>query len=165
MSTKICTTCHLEYPETLVYFPPNKNCKHGLNPVCRICYRAYMKSWKDKNRLSLSIRRKELYTLKTRDRVTARIQRIKEQQPLRIRAQILRQGMINRSRQQNLPFDNIVLTVDFLMQMIRNTPQCPCCARLIDYGYKAGKPKDSSPSIDRICPKEGYVLKNIALIC
>lgn len=37
-----CRQCGNIYPETLEYFTPNKECKGGINYLCRVCRRAYM---------------------------------------------------------------------------------------------------------------------------
>jgi 5-methylcytosine-specific restriction endonuclease McrA len=38
---KCCTRCGDEFPATTEYFQPSKQVKSGLNPLCRVCYKAY----------------------------------------------------------------------------------------------------------------------------
>ncbi|HRE44070.1 MAG TPA: hypothetical protein PKY87_08875 [Terricaulis sp.] len=74
--------------------------------------------------------------------------------------------MIDRARLLGLPFDREILTTDWLRAAMESAPNCPCCGRAFDFGFKYdGRKKDASPSIDRIRPAEGYVLGNVALIC
>lgn len=163
---KTCNTCHKEYPETLEYFPPHKLCHNGLGPACRECHRAYMREWKRANSDRLAARRRELYA-----EHYGPIQRGKEKArrdaaPLRFRATIMRKGMIDRAKARGIPCDSQVLTVAYIMDWIRQTPNCPCCGKPLDYGYKEDATlKDNSPSIDRFIPGKGYVLGNVAIIC
>jgi hypothetical protein len=74
--------------------------------------------------------------------------------------------MHDRSRRFGLPFDVDVLTVEFLRQWLIRSPICECCGKGLDLSAKAiGKFSPASPSIDRVIPKEGYTLQNVALLC
>jgi hypothetical protein len=164
-NSRTCSHCGVEYPFTVEHFVPNKECSGGLAGTCRTCWRAYQRAYKVANRDRLAARRRALYLDHNADIQKARhLQRLHDR-PLHMRAAIMRQGMIDRSKKRNIPFDTATLTVRYLMDWIERTPACPCCGAAIDYGYKNGKPTDLSPSIDRFDPPKGYILGNVVLIC
>jgi hypothetical protein len=162
---KTCIKCGQSKLNTLEFFAPARNCKDGIGTVCRICRRIYMKDWKTKHADTIKARNKELYAAKYAVAQSEKRKRRLETKPLQSRAQIMRWGILERSRVQNTPVDADILTTPYIMEWIRRTPNCPCCGRVIDYGYKEGKPTDKSPSIDQIKPGKGYVVSNVALIC
>lgn len=163
---RICRKCNKEHPGTLEYFVPNKGCKDGIDSVCRPCHREYMSNWKSANKERIAPRRRELYATINAPIQAEKRRRILEAHPLRERANIMRQGMADRSRNRGLPFDSAILTNNYIMEWIKSTPNCPCCGISIDYGFKAnGAPNNASPSIDRINKDKGYTIGNIALIC
>jgi len=163
---KTCTKCQATLPATLKHFSRNKNCRGGLNSTCRSCLQAYQQAYREQNKERLREEKREWYRRhnpKERYRTALRI--AKELHPLRVRARLLRQGMRERARLANLPFDDEHFSVSRLIQMIQGSSECPCCHKPIDYSYKDGKPKNSSPSIDRMNPRKGYTLDNVTLIC
>lgn len=166
--TKICKKCGGEFP--LSFFVKSKSCKNGRSWTCRNCINKYAAQWKHKNADRLAQRRRELYAqtegvengIKIRERLRIR----KLTHPLRVRAAVLRNGMIVRSKQLNLPFDKDILTTTFLMKLLDEHPFCDCCNRVLDLTFKSDRvKKPDSPSIDRIIPEKGYVIGNIALVC
>lgn len=166
MTFRECTTCGVGKPATLEFFPPNKDCKFGLSPQCRTCRREYVSEWKAQNAERVGQRRRALYAERHAEAQAEKDRERKATHPLRVRAGIMRQGMIDRSRKTGLPFDAATLTIAQIMGWIERTPTCPCCDQAIDYTFKGtGRKNDASPSIDRIDHRRGYVVGNVALIC
>lgn len=163
---RTCSKCSCEYPATAEHFVPSRECPDGIGRVCRTCRNAYHRRWKEERREALSVVRRQQYA----DRYGP-IQREKERQrrdayPIRVRAQLLRSGMRERSKETGCDWDRSVFTVRALMDWLMYCPNCPCCGVLFDAGYKHdGKKRNSSPSIDRFDPHKGYVVGNAALIC
>lgn len=161
---KVCKKCKQELD--IEEFIKNKSCQNGRAGTCKNCSNKYAATWKHKNSERLALIRRKQYIDKY-----GPIQRKKElirreTYPLRVRAQLLKNGMRERARIGNFPFDRNILTTDYIMEWIKDTPKCPCCGIEIDYGFKDDrKLRPNSPSIDKIFPKLGYVVGNIALIC
>jgi len=164
--TMTCRKCSVPKPTTTEHFAPIKNTKSGLSATCRECWRTYHQGWKADNKERTAPRRRTLYYERHAEAQQAKRLTRLALYPLRVRAGVLRQGMIDRSRSKSLRFDGETLTIAYIMGWIERTPACPCCQFPIDYGYKGlGQKNDRSPSIDRIIPNLGYVIGNVALIC
>lgn len=162
----ICSNCGESYPHTIQYFKPSKGCRDGLTSVCRTCANTYSRQWKKEHQVEQAARRRKAYAERYGE-----IQRQKERDrrdiyPYKVRAQVLRAGMRERSRAFDLPFDARVFTVKYLINWLQNTPNCPCCSKPFEIGFKHDHQKnDRSPSLDRIHPERGYIAGNVALIC
>jgi 5-methylcytosine-specific restriction endonuclease McrA len=90
----------------------------------------------------------------------------REQYPLRVRCQLLRAGMRDRSRVKGIKFDSDIFSVAYLMDRLSRNPNCECCGRLLDISFKPDKKfNESSPSIDRVNPLNGYTKTNVAILC
>ena len=50
MTTKQCTKCKIEYPATMIFFPPDKRAKDGLGSWCRKCANTAKTVWQKKNK-------------------------------------------------------------------------------------------------------------------
>jgi hypothetical protein len=125
-----------------------------------------LKKWKRDNSERLAARRRELY--RKSEKVIERQREIRrwKDNPARKRAQVLREGMRTRSKELGIPFHEKVLTVMYLTKWIERSPHCECCGVALDLERKWNQQKNNqSPSIDRIRPKRGYVMGNIALLC
>ena len=161
---KICSKCKQEYP--LDMFVKNKQCKDGYAGTCKNCQNEYSRKWKRENKDRIApIRRKqyaESYGVIQREKEQIR----KEQYPLRVRCQLLRAGMRDRSRVKGIEFDSGSFSVAYLMGRLFRNPNCECCGRLLDISFKADRKfNESSPSIDRVNPAKGYVKGNVAILC
>lgn len=80
----------------------------------------------------------------------------------------MRSGMRERHKERGTPFDSEVFTVKYLLEWLLRQPVCECCSMKFEVQRKLSgnfSPSDRSPSIDRIDPKRGYVVGNVALIC
>ena len=162
--TKTCSKCGNEYP--LDRFIKNKSCKDGRANICRECQNRYSRDWKQRNASRLAPIRREQYAERygAIQREKERIR--KEQHPLRVRCQLLRNGMLQRSKQLGIDFDSDILTVGYLMSLLGANPYCECCGKRLDIGFKLDAcPNNNSPSIDRVVPRLGYTKGNIAILC
>jgi len=164
MEYKKCRKCKKE--KEINQFLKNKECVGGYTWKCKECQNTSLRKWRDKNsKRLLPILRKqyaERYGV---------IQKEKERQrklvyPIRMRAQILRHGMKQRSENLKLVFDESIFTVSYLMDLLKSNPYCECCGKKLDIGFKLDKkPNDNSPSMDRKIPQKGYTKENTALLC
>src|SRR5687768_2030027 len=131
-----CNTCGKDFPPTLEFFIPHKECKDGLRPQCRACQATYNRNWESTNRTRrLPIRRAqyaERYGAIQREKERLR----KEAYPIMVCAQRLKGGMRERAQKLGLPFDKQVFTTAFLLQLIQATPECPCCKKRFDTSFK-----------------------------
>lgn len=166
MTTKRCSLCGEEKPDTREFFIVNKTCRGGVAGRCRRCSTKYLREWKAARSERLAKRRREIYASKTLSERNRKEHERASRRPLFVRASRLRGGMRTRSKELGLPFDSDVLTVKWLMELLIVQPTCECCGVEFDIGYKLDwQKKDNSPSIDRIVPRLGYVVGNVALIC
>jgi hypothetical protein len=145
-----CTKCLEILPFTVKFFIVSKKSAFGLDRVCKKCTNT-----SERDRRNADPFRK--------DRAKAKYSAA---DPIRQRARILRQGMINRSRKFHIPFEREVFTIDFMVSMINATPNCLCCDKILDFGRKKlQKAYHDSPSMDRLIPELGYISSNTFLIC
>ena len=49
MKTRVCTKCGEEKPETNEYFHRHKNCRDGLNTICKVCRIKDTRKWQAEN--------------------------------------------------------------------------------------------------------------------
>lgn len=164
MIIKKCNKCKIEKPIT--EFIKNKQCKNGYGNTCKSCQNLYSKEWKQNHAEEISIKGKIKYAETQGKQVKERLEERKRKYPLRIRCQILRSGMSDRSKLKNLSFDKEYFTVNYLMERLGNNPKCECCGKILDISYKFDKKfHDDSPSIDRVNSKLGYIKNNVAILC
>ncbi len=165
---KTCKTCGQEKPANLEEFAPNKQCRGGIGPYCRPCYREYQRKYKEKNSTALAKRRREIYAINNGERVKAERERRISNQPLRERAKLLLSGIRDRSKKYGWPIDEKMKTHHFFMKMLELTPNCQCCGTSFRMQIPANSrtgPCDDSPSIDRFDCSVPYTVENITLIC
>lgn len=118
------------------------------------------------HRECLAPRRRQLYAERY-----GPIQREKERlrqktYPIRVRAQLLRGGMRDRSKKRGFGFDKNYFTVKRLMDWLTNDPYCSCCGKELDCSFKHdGKKSNLSPSMDRFDSAFGYTTSNTFLLC
>jgi len=160
---RVCRKCGEEKP--LSEFVKSKVCRHGRSWTCRECENARGRRWKEKNSERLSARRRELYLEKYGPVNRANEERRRREHPFRVRCQRLRSGMRDRSKLFGVPFDDEVLTVPYLMDLLRRQTSCDCCGTEFEFEFTDQKMKDRAPSVDRIRSSLGYVVENIALVC
>jgi hypothetical protein len=164
IAMRICTKCKRSLQ--LAEFIKVARYRSGYGSICKECSNQYCREWKARNSARLGERRRNAYA-----EWSGPIQRAKEsarkaEHPLRVRAQLLRQGMVERSRTRGISFDAESFTVPFLMEWLRRSPFCECCGKALDLTFKMdGMKNDASPSIDRFFPAKGYTQGNIALLC
>ena len=161
---KKCNKCNEE--KDFTSFIKNKACKDGVAGTCKSCQNLYSKKWKQENSNELSKKRRLRYAETLGVEVKQRELKRRELQPLKVRCQVLVAGMRDRSKKKKILFDKQLLTVNYLIERLSKNPNCECCGKLLDIGYKKdNKFNDNSPSIDRVNPKEGYLVSNVAILC
>ena len=163
---KACRRCGVVFPADTEHFVRNIKLRDGLTGVCRGCYMADQRRWRQENREAYLKSKREAYA--NRYKGKWREQRLWRfnNAPVVARARMLRAGMMERARKMGLPFDHEALTIDFLAQWLYQQERCVCCGlpfAMVPIGD--GQKNDRSPSIDRIVPTKGYVIGNVALIC
>ena len=164
MKDKKCTSCGKT--KLITEFVKHKGCRDGYAGTCRLCANIYSTNWKRKNRVKLAKKRREQYAKNNGERVRQREIKRKLEYPIRVRAQLLRKGMLARSKKKALSFNKDHFSVTYLMQLLKDKPFCECCGKHLDIGFKYdNKPHDDSPSMDRINSCLGYTKENTALLC
>lgn len=160
----ICNKCGIEKPNS--EFIKNKKCKQGVAATCKKCKNEYTKDWKNKNKERISARRKELYDDAKREKTKEKKIKSELERPLFNRCALMRNGMLERSKLKRLDFDSKILTTSYLMERIGSNPYCECCNKKLDISKNRNqKFKDDSPSVDRVNPKLGYTINNVAILC
>lgn len=163
--TQCCHRCGRRKPRTREYFVVSKECRDGLSGTCKECARAYQARWR-KEHPERDQRARARERAKARERWHQKVAARIANEPFKDRAVILRQGMTERARRLGLPYDSDRLTVSYLMNWLKQQPQCECCGRALAIRRRLDQYKqDASPSIDRVRPELGYVLGNVALLC
>jgi len=165
MITRKCNKC--KTTKSLDDFPKDKKCTLGHTSTCKVCRNDYGRAWKEHSP-TYKIKRKECqerYKKIAREKALINKKKMRKEQPFLVRCRVMRSGMVSRSKKQNLPFDNEILTVEYLQTRITNNPKCECCGKSFNHLIKDGKPNDDSPTIDKIIPSLGYVESNIAILC
>jgi hypothetical protein len=150
---KNCSKCGTEYPATSEYFRKSAICVDGISNVCKKCAAILKKEW-----------RKNTGRYKKGPRQNISFQKRYQNDSILRRAMILRQGIIKRSKDKNLPCDKELLTVSYFVEALKKNSICECCGREMDFTFK-NNVNDRSPTVDRIVPSLGYVNNNIAIIC
>jgi len=159
-----CKKCGLE--KTIEQFIKNKQCKNGYAGTCKSCQNQYTKKWKQEHSKELSQKRRKRYIETEGLEVKKRIEKRKQLYPLRCRATVIRQGMVERSKRKKIDFDKGYFTVKYLMNRLLENPNCECCGKKLDIEFKKDKKfNDSSPSMDRVNSNKGYTKDNVAILC
>ena len=161
---KICSKCKKEYP--LEMFIKNKHCRNGRAGKCSNCQNEYIRNWKRRNRDRLAPIRRKQYAERYGAIIKERKRMRQMQYPLRVRCQLLRTGMKDRSRNREWKFDNDYFSVGYLMGRLSHNPNCECCNKPLDISFKSNRSfNENSPSMDRVDPKKGYIKGNVAILC
>lgn len=150
---KSCSKCGKKYPATSEYFRKSVICVDRISNVCKKCVARLKKEW-----------RKNTGRYKKGPRQNLSFKERYQNDPILRRAMILRQGIIKRSKDKNLPCDKELLTVSYFVDALKKNSICECCSREMDFTFK-NNVNDCSPTIDKIVPSLGYVNNNIAIIC
>lgn len=151
--TKNCSKCGKEYPATSEYFRTSSICKGGISNVCKKCVAFAKKEWRQ-NTGRYKKGPRQLISFAERCATDSILRR----------AMILRQGIVKRSKEKNLPCNLEILTVSYFDVLLRSNASCECCGLELDFSFK-NQVNERSPTVDRIIPALGYVIDNIAIIC
>ena len=159
-----CNKCCKDKP--LKQFVKNKQCKDGFAGTCKDCQNDYLKKWKQEHSKELSEKRRKVYAETEGVEVKKRTEKRKLLYPLRVRCQLLRSGMRDRSKIKSIEFDERFFTVKYLMNRLTKNSKCECCGKELDIEFKKDKKfNDNSPSMDRVNPLKGYTKENTAILC
>lgn len=161
---KNCKKCGKN--KSLNNFIKNKQCNGGVAGTCKKCQNDYSKKWKQKHSKELSKKRRKRYAETDGIEVKQRVEKRKQLYPLRMRCQLLRSGMRDRSKIKHIEFDVRHFTVKNLMDRLIKNSKCECCKKELDIEFKKDKKfNDNSPSMDRVNSLKGYTKKNTAILC
>ena len=139
---KRCYRCHQDKATSEYYKCAQR--KDGYSNECKQCS---------------SERTQETYTEEKRADTYARAQQWKQSNPKGLWVHWAVHRAKRRAKVKDLPFD---LTSKDLMPLVPDA--CPVFGTPFMFTGNASGGIDTSPSIDRIDPKKGYVLENIAII-
>jgi hypothetical protein len=137
IKSKICTKCKQE--KTIDNFNTDKLEKDGYRAWCKECCHQYNKTYRRKVNNEYT---RNYYINNT--------------------LRVLIGARICNAKKNNLPYDSQEDLLNCL-QPIYDKGKCEICDR--DLISSAGRHQWCSPSIDRIVPKYGYVVGNIAILC
>lgn len=138
---KRCYRCHQD-KSTSEYYKCSKR-KDGFSNECKQC---------------ASKRSKEAYTEEKKAINYARAQQWKQDNPKSLWVSYAVERAKRRAKEKNLPYD---LSNKKIFSIVPDA--CPVFGTPFVFAGNVSA-SDSSPSIDRIDPKKGYVLENIAII-
>jgi hypothetical protein len=156
-----CKKCGREFPPEPTFWRKDAASKNGLRQPCHECFRDFCRSPAERQRHSDRLRRWRSEHPQAQAQKIWR-QRWGSDRPQRARAMVLLASLKTRVRRESLPFDRERITLDYLERLLIEHPNCECCGRRFDL---RGGDSNSSPSIDKVIPSEGYVVDNIALLC
>lgn len=161
---KTCSVCGEEKPEE--EFRKHSCCKNGRAGWCKKCATEYVKQYKRNHSEKISTMRRLRYAETEGLEVKEREIRRRELHPIRVRAQTIRSGLLERARATGCRIDKVLFTAEYFFDMLQKIKSCPCCGKEFDVTYKKdGMRKDTSPSVDKIIPSKGSVSGNVAIIC
>lgn len=165
---KTCIRCGAQHPATSEFFPSSNRLKSGFCGHCRVCDRKGKAACKASRRDDLLKQRRDSYAydggLHHRTLEASRSAR----DPIRRCAENLKHGVRERSQSKGLSVDQELLTTSYWYRMLLSQRVCQCCE--IPFRFSPSEkgrlgPADNSASVDRIDPRGGYVIGNVALLC
>ena len=160
---KKCKKCGRYRP--IGFFVKSKECRNGRTGTCRKCKNKYHVTWNRKNATRRNAERRKQYAETEGLEVKERERQRAKRHPLRVQCQRLYAGMRRRAQFAGQPFDQKILTINYLMGRIELNPFCDCCGRKLRVGVFKGKTCDSSITMDRVNCRRGYTVKNVAILC
>lgn len=161
---KKCSICKIE--KDITEFRKHKSCKNGRSGWCKKCATEYSKQYKRDNSEKIAAQRRKRYAETRGLEVKEREEKRRELHPVRVRAQTLRSGILERARKTGCEIDKELFTTEYFFDILNKNKFCPCCGREFDVTYKKnGMRKDTSPSVDKVIPSKGYTAGNVAIIC
>jgi hypothetical protein len=164
-----CSKCKKWKLRDTKHFIKIKTCNYGIGGICKECSNKNSTRWKRANRVRLAKRRSELYYSSEKIIEANREAERWRNDPVKKRAQALRNAILDRVRKNGYKFDDKYFTVKRIIQMLISNPFCDCCGTKFKISKEERTNKNyadnESPSFDRIDPEKGYTKNNTALIC
>ncbi len=164
---KICINCDREFKKN----SNNQNCcskecviakekSYREKSVFKIKRKAYTKTLEYKEKRKEYNQRPETISKVKKNRAE-----LIQKNPLLFRA---RSWFMTRTSKRfkvsGVIFDSDYFTIEKLIEMQKDTPNCKCCKKVFDYtNFERGY--HNTPSLDKIIPNKGYVKDNVQIIC
>ena len=168
MLNKACSGCGEIKPATKEFFVPNKACRNGITGRCKVCTNAGSRAWKTANKDRLAPKRRADYARRYGPIHRQRELERQRAKPFLCRAEILADGVRERSRRSAWPVPVEFRTKKYFMVWLLRQPNCECCGvkfRIEIEPEQKGKLSPRAPSLDRFDTSLPYTLENTALIC
>ena len=148
---KICTVCKTEQPlENFRKYSGRS--REGLRPLCKVCQRAYEKTWRANS---------------VEHRKVARQKRAPAEKIYRLKynaahkGEMLSQEAARRAARKGLPCD----VLNHIPEIEARVQNAVCELTGLPLNLMRTKASWDSPSLDRIVPALGYTYQNLRIVC
>jgi hypothetical protein len=148
---KLCPDCNIEKPLTEFYFNKNRNC---YSRQCKKCHNKKTDKYASENR-DILCRGSLKYYYRNKEECKRRTMSSRRKHREKYPEHHIFIRIKTKCKTRNIPFE--IEESDIIIPEF-----CPVLGIKLNMSH--GKPRDSSPSIDRINPKLGYVKGNIMII-
>lgn len=143
-----CTICKSKLKLSKKNFYKCKSETNGFNNICKQCIKKRRQKWEKKN----NYKEPNFVDKCKGDEFLAR-------------ARVIKSGITSRARQKNIFVDRKI-TTNYILNLLKNNLCCKCCGVKMDFSFKEKKyQNNNSPTIDRLDPNKGYMIKNIRVLC
>lgn len=163
-----CFRCHEEYESLASNFSKESKNKNGYNTICKKCKSIDNKKYREDNKKEIRERRKAKYSIYGQPRSHDIYIKNFKLNPIKFRAKILRNGMLQRSKAKNIVFDSKYFSIDKIEEIISVHNKCACCNTFFIYDSNfngSGDKNYKCPSADRFVSNIGYTKENTVFIC
>lgn len=160
----VCNKCKQYF--NIVDLVSDKRLKRGYKNLCKFCQASAYKEYVSKNKLQLQKQRKEVYDKNIKPELNKHLQNIIDKDPIRYRARIIKNSMIQSSKKRNMEYDEDIANINYIYNQLLSNKNCQCCGKIYSYEFKFDSNCNlDAPSVDRTNNNIGYVKGNIEIIC